>query len=42
MNDYDLKYFKKHFSKWKNVMINYNNLKSKKINLRNTLVSGKM
>lgn len=34
MNDYDLKYFKKHFGKWKNVMIRYNNLKSKKINLK--------
>lgn len=37
MNDYDLKYFKKHFSKWKNVMINYNNLKSKKINLKSEI-----
>ena len=37
MNDYDLKYFKKYFSKWKNVMINYNNLKSKRINLKSEI-----
>ena len=37
MNDYDLKYFKKHFDKWKNVMIIYNNLKSKKINLKSEI-----
>ena len=37
MNDNDLKYFKKHFDKWKNVMIRYNNLKSKKINLKSEI-----
>lgn len=37
MNDNDLKYFKKHFDKWKNVMINFNNLKSKKINLKSEI-----
>jgi len=37
MNDYDLKYFKKHFGKWKNVMINYNHLKSKRINLKSEI-----
>ena len=37
MNDNDLKYFKKHFNKWKNVMIRYNNLKSKKINLKSEI-----
>ena len=37
MNDYDLEFFKKHFGKWKNVMIRYNNLKSKKINLKSEI-----
>ena len=37
MNDNDLKYFKKHFGKWKNVMINYSILKCKKINLESEI-----